>query len=95
MSSSKARISGVAEGVTRDILVRAREDQHHRDKVLQAADMRDITQAALDDPYCIQCHYAAWRDHDWKYIGVGGFLTGPFCSRHCHWAWLAERGRDE
>ncbi|WP_148708247.1 hypothetical protein [Haloferax sp. Atlit-12N] len=52
------------------------------------------TQDALDEPYCLSCRRAAWKDHNWKYIGVGGFLTGPFCSRECQFTWLLEDDDD-
>lgn len=45
----------------------------------------------LNEGYCIQCNRAVPNhEYDWKYIGVGGFLTGPFCGESCQWEWLLD-----
>lgn len=36
--------------------------------------------------YCKNCSHAVGDDP--KFFGIGGFLTGPFCSRDCGLDWL-------
>jgi hypothetical protein len=43
---------------------------------------------------CRVCGGRADDDHAHKFIGAGGALAGPFCSRDCHYAYLLE-GDDE
>jgi len=46
-------------------------------------------QKQLDKTYCEHCSYAVGDDPE--FFGVGGFLTGPFCTSECAWAWLNEK----
>lgn len=71
--------------------VRAQHDTTTLDTALQGAQMDAISRESQDRQYCIHCSTSVReREYDWKYIGVGGFLTGPFCGRSCQLGWLAD-----
>ena len=54
---------------------------------LQAHDKKQ-----LEKKYCEYCSRSVGDDP--KFFGVGGFLTGPFCSTSCQFAWLNDGGDD-
>jgi hypothetical protein len=50
---------------------------------LQAHDKKQ-----LEKTYCEFCSRSVGNNP--RFFGVGGFLTGPFCSTGCQFAWLNE-----
>jgi len=69
---------------------RKNHDTRHIEMAIQEAEVEQISQEALDRQYCIECNHSVDpEEYPWKFIGVGGFLTGPFCGKRCQFAWLA------
>jgi len=49
-------------------------------------ELDEFNRRQREKDYCEQCNHSVGEDP--KFFGVGGFLTGPFCSQECAWEWL-------
>lgn len=66
---------------------RTQHDTRHLDMAVQEAQLDELTREARNREYCIHCHRSVdSEEYDWKYTGIGGFLTGPFCGKDCQLA---------
>lgn len=70
---------------------REQHDTRIIERAMQAGHLDGLTEEARDRQYCIECSRSVREgEYDWKYIGVGGFLSGPFCGRACQLRWLSD-----